>query len=108
LSARIDSDHALLTVADNGIGIPGKDQARAFQRFERLRGAQGRSSGPGLGLALVKSLIELHGGRIAIDSAAKTGTTVTCVVPVRAPREDSSSEPAAPAEAPSQPRRSEA
>ena len=71
-----------LIVADTGIGIPLADQARVFERFERGR----RQSGAGLGLALVKSLIELHGGTVAIDSAPGRGTRIICRLP--APRSD--------------------
>jgi signal transduction histidine kinase len=67
----------LLTVADSGIGIPPSDQARMFEKFERgmLR------SGAGLGLSLVKSLIDLHSGTVTIDSAVGRGTTITCRLP---------------------------
>jgi signal transduction histidine kinase len=67
----------LLTIADSGIGIPPSDQARMFEKFERgmLR------SGAGLGLSLVKSLIDLHGGAVTIDSAVGRGTTITCRLP---------------------------
>jgi signal transduction histidine kinase len=67
----------LLTVADSGIGIPLSDQARMFEKFERGM----PRSGAGLGLSLVKSLIDLHGGTVTIDSAAGQGTTVTCRLP---------------------------
>jgi signal transduction histidine kinase len=67
----------LLTVADSGIGIPLSDQARIFEKFERGM----PRSGAGLGLSLVKSLIDLHGGTVTIDSAAGQGTTVTCRLP---------------------------
>ena len=71
-------DDLLLTVADTGIGIPLADQARVFEKFER--GV--RQTGAGLGLSLVKSLIELHGGTVMIESAARQGTRVTCRLPV--------------------------
>jgi signal transduction histidine kinase len=67
----------LLTVADSGIGIPPSDQTRMFDKFERGT----PRSGAGLGLSLVKSLIDLHGGTVTIDSAAGQGTTVTCRLP---------------------------
>jgi signal transduction histidine kinase len=74
---RRESD-LLLTVADSGIGIPPSDQTRMFEKFERgmLR------SGAGLGLSLVKSLIDLHGGAVTIDSAVGRGTTITCRLPM--------------------------
>jgi signal transduction histidine kinase len=68
----------LLTVADTGIGIPKSEQARVFEKFERGT----RQLGAGLGLALVKSLIELHGGSVAIESATGWGTRVICRLPV--------------------------
>src|SRR3984893_9080643 len=67
----------LLIVADSGIGIPLSDQARMFEKFERGM----PRSGAGLGLSVVKSLIDLHGGAGTIDSAAGRGTTITCRLP---------------------------
>ena len=71
----------LLTVADTGVGIPIADQARVFEKFER--GV--RQPGAGLGLSLVKSLIELHGGAVVIESASGQGTRITCRLPVAQP-----------------------
>src|SRR5262252_7227050 len=67
----------LLPVTDTGIGIPQSHQARVFEKFERGT----RQSGAGLGLALVKSLIELHGGTVAIESATGWGTRIICRLP---------------------------
>jgi signal transduction histidine kinase len=71
----------LLEVADTGIGIPDEDRERVFGKFERGSREQ-RHSGAGLGLSLVKSLIELHGGRVELDSRVGGGTRVTCHVPL--------------------------
>jgi signal transduction histidine kinase len=71
----------LLTVADTGIGIPLSDQARVFEKFERGT----PRSGAGLGLSLVRSLIELHAGTVTIDSAEGRGTTITCRLPTARP-----------------------
>jgi signal transduction histidine kinase len=68
-----------LSVADTGIGIAPEEQERVFAKFER--GSQGRQAGAGLGLALVKSLVELHGGKVQLESARGKGTTVTCLLP---------------------------
>jgi signal transduction histidine kinase len=78
LEAARDKDALSLTVADTGIGIPPADQARVFEKFER--GV--RQSGAGLGLSLVKNLIELHGGTVVIESASGQGTRITCRLPV--------------------------
>ena len=79
-----------LSVADTGIGIAPDDIARVVEPFVRVEGALARShEGTGLGLALTKSFMELHGGRLEIESALGKGTTVTVFFP-----------PAATAEAP--------
>ncbi|MDR3448799.1 MAG: ATP-binding protein [Alphaproteobacteria bacterium] len=83
LEARRVADWIALTVSDTGIGIPEDDLERVFGKFERAN-AQARQSGAGLGLSLVKSFVELHGGRIEITSHASEGTRVTCYIPVHA------------------------
>ncbi|BBC28967.1 Histidine kinase [Streptomyces graminofaciens] len=71
-------DRARLTVADTGTGIPADELPRLFERFHRVRGARSRShEGSGLGLVLVKDLVELHGGTVGVDSWPGRGTTVT-------------------------------
>ena len=67
----------LLSVADTGIGIAPADQLRVFDKFARRK----RHSSSGLGLSLVKSLIELHGGAVEIESALGRGTRVICRLP---------------------------
>jgi signal transduction histidine kinase len=69
----------LLSVADTGIATEPADQARIVQRF--APGAH--QSGPGLGLALVKKLIELHGGAVEIETTAGLGTRICCRLPAR-------------------------
>jgi signal transduction histidine kinase len=80
LSAGRDNGEVTLVVADNGVGIPSEDQARVFEKFERGN-PQARQSGAGLGLSLVKSFIELHGGRVEIVSEANKGTTIALYLP---------------------------
>ena len=70
-------DALLLTVADTGAGIPHADRELMYEKFGR--GA--RQTGTGLGLSLVKSLIELHGGNVVIASASGPGTRITCRLP---------------------------
>ena len=80
LEARREDRDLILAVADTGVGIPEADHERVFDKFERGN-PQARESGAGLGLSLVKSLIELHGGSVAIDSAPGSGTTILCRLP---------------------------
>lgn len=77
---RVD-DAAHLTVADSGIGIPAQHLPFIFQRF--YRGDASRTGpGSGLGLALVKHIVEAHGGEVAAESDGSTGTTVRVVLPI--------------------------
>jgi signal transduction histidine kinase len=70
LSARRDGDEVLINVSDNGIGIPSEMLPRIFDLFTQVRDNLDRSRGGlGIGLALVKQLVELHGGSIAAESA---------------------------------------
>ncbi|HEU0118077.1 MAG TPA: ATP-binding protein [Alphaproteobacteria bacterium] len=80
LEGRKKEQWVMLSVIDTGIGIPEIDRERVFGKFERAN-SQARQSGAGLGLSLVKSFVELHGGRIEIDSEVNKGTRVTCYLP---------------------------
>ena len=77
VAAYREPSRVALVVSDTGIGVAEEDQARIFESFER-GSPQGRQSGAGLGLALVKSFIELHGGTVELESIPGQGTTVTC------------------------------
>jgi signal transduction histidine kinase len=71
-----------VAVADTGIGIAPEDQATVFDEFQQVGKPSDRSrEGTGLGLTLAKRFIELHGGRIWIESAVGTGTTFTFAMP---------------------------
>jgi len=86
LSAKRKNDDLLLEVSDTGVGIAEEDRERVFGKFERGTG-QLRQSGAGLGLSLVKSLIELHGGWVELESAPGEGTRVRCHIPPAAASE---------------------
>ncbi len=71
-----------LTVTDTGFGIPEDEQSRVFERFFRSSNAQERAiGGTGLGLVIVKSIVELHGGTVALRSTPGIGTEVTVRLP---------------------------
>ena len=77
-----------VSVADTGIGIAPEDLARLARPFEQVEGQHSKTTqGTGLGLALTKSLIELHGGELVMDSEPGRGTTVHFTLPVRRPPE---------------------
>ena len=80
LEAKREADDLVLSVTDTGVGIPAADQARVFDKFER-GDPEVHQTGAGLGLSLVKSLVELHGGHVTIESSPDRGTTVCCILP---------------------------
>jgi PAS domain S-box-containing protein len=86
VDARRNGEHIELTVADTGIGMAPEEQTKLFQRFYRTATAQTRQiQGTGLGLALVKGIVERHGGTVRLTSAPAAGTTVTIDLPVTGP-----------------------
>ena len=83
VSVASDGDDAVLQVRDHGIGIPADAQARVFERFERAVSSQ-HYVGLGLGLWIVRAIVEAHGGTIAVDSTAGEGSTFVVRLPLRA------------------------
>ncbi|GLK67292.1 two-component sensor histidine kinase [Hansschlegelia plantiphila] len=82
VSAERTPDDIVFRVADKGSGIPPELVEKVFDRFEsRTAGAHHR--GVGLGLSIVRSFVELHGGRVSLESNIGEGTTVTCRFPLR-------------------------
>jgi PAS domain S-box-containing protein len=72
-----------LSITDTGIGIPAAEQARLFERFHRVVGAELRShEGSGVGLALVAELTALHGGTVSVQSVPGQGSTFTVRIPI--------------------------
>ncbi len=81
LSAARTADAVIFSVTDQGPGIPPQVLEKVFDWFEtHSLGSQHR--GPGIGLSLVRSFVELHGGTVTIISAVGQGTTVTCTFPL--------------------------
>lgn len=82
ISGRYDQDQIYLAVTDHGIGIPAGEHTRIFDRFYRVETALSRrTQGAGLGLYLVKSVIEAHGGQIWVSSSPGKGSTFVFTLP---------------------------
>jgi two-component system cell cycle sensor histidine kinase PleC len=80
----VGEDRIRVAVTDTGIGIARKDLDRLARPFEQVEGQHSKTTqGTGLGLALTKSLVELHGGSLVIDSEPGRGTTVSFDLPIR-------------------------
>jgi signal transduction histidine kinase len=65
------------------VGIAPEDLPRVFEEFGQARNQHGQAEGTGLGLALVKRFVELHGGTVAVESAVGRGSTFAVSLPVR-------------------------
>lgn len=82
VAARLQGNSVLLTVEDEGAGIPVGERERIFQKF--VRGADAKQAGVrgvGIGLALVKRIVEAHGGTVRLESEPGHGSTFTLVLP---------------------------
>jgi PAS domain S-box-containing protein len=77
------ADSLIIEVEDNGPGIDDKEQAHLFEPYRRLEASEERLSGLGLGLALCKTLVELHGGKIWAKSQAGKGSIFTFSIPLK-------------------------
>ncbi len=84
MGARKKGDMLQIWVADSGRGIEPELQRKVFERFQS-KPLPGSHRGPGLGLALVKSFTELHGGTVSLVSKLEHGTTVVCTLPLVGP-----------------------
>lgn len=74
---------AIFSVADTGVGIAPDHLKRVFERFQRVEGSRSRThEGSGIGLALVHDLVELHGGRITVESEVDKGSRFTVEIPL--------------------------
>lgn len=81
VSGHVQPDLVVVSVSDEGPGIPKDEQAGVFQRFSRGNAAQRTTSGAGLGLYLSKAIIEAHGGEIWVDSTPGQGATLHFSLP---------------------------
>ena len=79
---------ARLTVEDNGIGISQADRSRIFQRFYQAENSRRSQGGMGLGLSMVRQIVQLHGGTIAVSSTEGKGTVFTVTLPEHPRKEE--------------------
>jgi len=83
VSAAAREREVVLTVADTGIGIPLADQERIFERFYRVDAARSREAGgTGLGLSIAKHIVEVHGGRLLVESEVGAGSKFSFSIPL--------------------------
>ena len=77
---RSDDGNAIVSIIDNGPGIPPSELEHIFERFYRLDPSRS-DGGAGLGLAIVRRLVELHGGRVWAENAPGGGAVFTFTIP---------------------------
>ncbi|HIW33551.1 MAG TPA: HAMP domain-containing histidine kinase [Candidatus Paenibacillus intestinavium] len=83
ISLRQVDEQAIIRITDTGIGIARQDQLHIFERFYKADHARERSKGgSGLGLSIVKKIVEMHGGTISVESELGKGTTFTVNLPI--------------------------
>jgi PAS domain S-box-containing protein len=83
LTSRVEGKYALISVTDTGLGIPADEIAHVFERFRRVRSGAAQSiPGTGLGLTIVKQIVEMHGGKIWVESALGHGSSFHFTIPL--------------------------
>jgi PAS domain S-box-containing protein len=85
LSSRSEGGFALVSITDTGVGIPPDEIGHVFERFRRVRSGAAQSiPGTGLGLTIVKQIVEMHGGKIWVESAVGHGSAFHFTLPLAA------------------------
>ncbi|HEY6116053.1 MAG TPA: ATP-binding protein [Candidatus Dormibacteraeota bacterium] len=83
ISSRVEGRFALISVTDTGLGIPPDEIGHVFERFRRVRSGAAQSiPGTGLGLTIVKQIVEMHGGKIWVESAVGHGSSFHFTIPL--------------------------
>jgi protein-histidine pros-kinase len=83
IGAHVDGREAIVTVSDEGVGIPAAEQEKVFDRFYQLGATvRGPRHGTGIGLSIVRRYVELLGGRVWVDSAPEQGSTFSFTLPL--------------------------
>jgi signal transduction histidine kinase len=95
VTAQPGRDRMTFSVADTGRGIPSEAQSRIFDKFQQVRPGD-RSAGYGLGLAVVKFIVEAHRGEIRVESEVGKGSTFTFWIPNQHPLPPAPADMAAP------------
>lgn len=90
---RPSADEILLTVRDDGKGIPPAEQEKVWQRFYQVDPARGEKSGAGLGLSMVQKIAQAHGGHMTLESDPAWGSAFTLHLPHREPAADTAGTP---------------
>jgi len=86
VEARVEGDFVVISVSDTGIGIPPEKLPHIFEAFTQVDASPSRKyGGTGLGLTISKSFVELHGGRIWVESEVGKGSTFTFTLPIQGP-----------------------
>jgi len=88
VSADHQGDQYLFAVRDNGIGIDPQYHDRIFAIFQRLHARRDKYPGTGVGLAIVKRIVERHGGCVCVESSVGKGSSFIFTIPIRSPRHD--------------------
>jgi signal transduction histidine kinase len=79
-----DASNVVVSITDQGIGIAPEDQKHIFDRFFKAdRSHKRKNNGSGIGLAIVKQIVLLHGGDIAVESQPGVGTTISVTLPIK-------------------------
>ncbi|MDW7990667.1 MAG: GAF domain-containing protein, partial [Anaerolineae bacterium] len=112
VEARTEGDYVVISVSDSGIGIPPEKLPKIFEAFTQVDSSPSRKyGGTGLGLTISKSFVELHGGKIWVESELGKGSTFTFALPIQGPptraeaKPEEASKQTEPAPAPEEPRR---
>ncbi len=91
IATKKEGDMARFSISDNGIGIKEEDMGKLFQKFVQIdSGASRKYGGTGIGLAVSKQFVKLHGGTISVESKFGSGSTFNILMPVRVKKQESS------------------
>ncbi len=82
IDLQLRGENLLFTVSDTGVGIPSEDRERVFERFYRVPATRSLAPGSGIGLSIVRHIVQLQGGSVWLESGVEKGTSVSFTLPV--------------------------